>query len=66
MNKLVEANTEKVLLIRMLSSADVCAIGLPVLRYFQKNNARNIIYMAVLVFLRNLNLRKNACSRTAS
>jgi len=35
-NELVESKTEKVLLIRMLSSADVCAIGLPVLRYFQK------------------------------
>jgi ADP-heptose:LPS heptosyltransferase len=35
-NEFVESNTEKVLLIRMLSSADVCAIGLPVLRYFQK------------------------------
>lgn len=36
MNKLLEPNTEKVLLIRMLSSGDVCSIGLPVLRYFQK------------------------------
>jgi ADP-heptose:LPS heptosyltransferase len=36
MNELVESKTEKVLLIRMLSSSDVCAIGLPVLRYFQK------------------------------
>ena len=44
MNKLVEANTEKVLLIRMLSSADVCAIGLPVLRYFQKNNPQAEIH----------------------
>jgi ADP-heptose:LPS heptosyltransferase len=35
-SELVASNTEKVLLIRMLSSADVCAIGLPVLRYFQK------------------------------
>lgn len=35
-NELVESKAEKVLLIRMLSSADVCAIGLPVLRYFQK------------------------------
>jgi ADP-heptose:LPS heptosyltransferase len=43
-NKLVEANTEKVLLIRMLSSADVCAIGLPVLRYFQKNNPQAEIH----------------------
>jgi ADP-heptose:LPS heptosyltransferase len=36
MNELVEPKAEKVLLIRMLSSGDVCAIGLPVLRYFQK------------------------------
>ena len=36
MNELVKSGTEKVLLIRMLSSADVCSIGLPVLRYFQK------------------------------
>lgn len=36
MNELLESKTEKVLLIRMLSSADVCAIGVPVLRYFQK------------------------------
>ena len=36
MNEIKPTNTEKVLLIRMLSSADVCAIGLPVLRYFQK------------------------------
>lgn len=35
-NKSTNENAEKVLLIRMLSSADVCAIGLPVLRYFQK------------------------------
>jgi ADP-heptose:LPS heptosyltransferase len=35
-NELLESKTEKVLLIRMLSSADVCAIGVPVLRYFQK------------------------------
>lgn len=35
-HELRPSNTEKVLLIRMLSSADVCAIGLPVLRYFQK------------------------------
>jgi ADP-heptose:LPS heptosyltransferase len=35
-NELVESKAEKVLLIRMLSSGDVCAIGLPVLRYFQK------------------------------
>ena len=44
MNKLAEAKTEKVLLIRMLSSADVCAIGLPVLRYFQKNNPQAEIH----------------------
>jgi ADP-heptose:LPS heptosyltransferase len=37
-NELLESKTEKVLLIRMLSSADVCAIGLPVLRYFQKTS----------------------------
>lgn len=36
MHELLESKTEKILLIRMLSSADVCAIGLPVLRYFQK------------------------------
>lgn len=36
MNDLLETKSEKILLIRMLSSADVCAIGLPVLRYFQK------------------------------
>ncbi len=36
------------------------------LRYFYKNNARNINYMAVLIFLKNLDLRKNACSRTTS
>ena len=35
MNELIESKTEKVLLIRMLSSSDVCAIGLPVLRYYQ-------------------------------
>jgi len=35
-NELLESKPEKVLLIRMLSSADVCAIGVPVLRYFQK------------------------------
>lgn len=38
MNEILDSKTEKLLLIRMLSSADVCAIGLPVLRYFQKNN----------------------------
>jgi ADP-heptose:LPS heptosyltransferase len=31
-----ETKTKKVLVIRMLSSSDVCAIGLPVLRYYQK------------------------------
>lgn len=36
MNELVESKTEKILIIRMLSSADVCAIGFPVLRFFQK------------------------------
>ena len=38
MNELLETKikTEKVLVIRMLSSGDVCAIGLPVLRYYQK------------------------------
>jgi ADP-heptose:LPS heptosyltransferase len=35
-NELIPLQTEKVLIIRMLSSADVCAIGLPVLRYFKK------------------------------
>lgn len=38
MNELVESTSEKILLIRMLSSGDVCAIGLPVLRYFQKTH----------------------------
>lgn len=38
MNELLESKTEKILLIRMLSSGDVCAIGLPVLRYFQKTH----------------------------
>lgn len=36
MNELLQSKSEKVLIIRMLSSADVCAIGVPVLRYFQK------------------------------
>ncbi len=36
------------------------------LRYFQKNNARNINYITVLIFSKNLDLRKNAYSRTAS
>ena len=44
MNELLESKTEKVLLIRMLSSPDVCAIGLPVLRYFQKNNPQAEIH----------------------
>jgi hypothetical protein len=34
--------------------------------YFQKNNARNITYMTVLIFLGNLNFRQNAYSRTSS
>ena len=38
----------------------------PTLRYFHKNNARNIIYMAVLIFLKNLDLRKNTYSPTTS
>jgi len=38
----------------------------PTLRYFHKNNARNINYMTVLIFLKNLDLRINAYSRTAS
>ncbi len=38
----------------------------PTLRYFHKNNARNIIYMAVLIFLKNLDLRKNTYSQTTS
>ena len=49
MNKLADAKTEKVLLIRMLSSADVCAIGLPVLRYFQKNNPDAELYFLTFV-----------------
>ena len=36
------------------------------LRYFQKNNARNITYMAVLIFLKNLDFEQNAYSRTGS
>jgi hypothetical protein len=32
----------------------------------QKNNARNIIYMAVLIFLKCLDLRKNVYTRTTS
>ncbi len=38
----------------------------PTLCYFHKNNARNITYMAVLIFPKNLDLRKNAYSRTTS
>ena len=38
----------------------------PTLRYFHKNNARNIDHMALLIFPKNLDLRKNAYSRTAS
>ena len=38
MNEVIESKTEKVLLIRMLSSPDVCAVGLPVLRNFQKTH----------------------------
>ncbi len=32
---------------------------------FQKNNARDIVYMAELIFLKCLDLRKNAYSRTS-
>lgn len=38
----------------------------PTLRFFHKNNARNITYMTALIFPKNLDLRKNAYSRTAS
>ncbi len=38
----------------------------PTLRYYHKNNARNITYMAVLIFPKNLDLRKNVYSRTGS
>jgi hypothetical protein len=38
----------------------------PSLSLFQKNNARNIIYMAVLIYLKCLDLRKNVYSRTTS
>ena len=38
----------------------------PTLRYFPKNNARNIAYMTVRIFLKNLDLRINAYSRTTS
>ncbi len=30
----------------------------PTLRYFNENNARNINYMATLIFSKNLDLRK--------
>ena len=30
----------------------------PTLRYFRKNNARNMNYMAALIFQKNLDLRK--------
>ncbi len=36
------------------------------LRYYQKNNARNIRYMVVLIFLENLDFKQNAYSRTSS
>jgi len=38
----------------------------PTLRYYRKNNAHHITYMSVLIFLKNLDLRKNAYSQTAS
>jgi|GEM_PF-749158 len=38
----------------------------PTLCYFHKNNVRNITYMTVLIFLKNLDLRIHAYSRTAS
>lgn len=44
MNDGQESKTEKILLIRMLSSADVCAIGLPVLRYFQSTQPQAEIH----------------------
>ncbi len=34
------------------------------LRYFQKNNARNIMYMVVRIFLENLDFEQNTYSRT--
>ena len=38
-NSVHSSNTNnKVLMIRMLGSADVCAIGLPAIRLFQKQN----------------------------
>ena len=36
------------------------------LRYFPKNDARNIMHMAVLIFLENLDFEQNAYSRTSS
>ncbi len=36
------------------------------LRYSQKNNARNITHMAVLIILKNLDFEQKAYSRTAS
>ncbi len=37
------------------------------LRYFQKKNyTRNITYMAVLIFLENLDFEQNTYSRTTS
>ncbi len=39
---------------------------IPTLRFFYKNKARNINYMAMRIFPKNLDLRKNTYSRTAS
>ncbi len=36
------------------------------LRNFHKNNARNIMYMAVLIFMENLDFEQNTYSRTSS
>jgi len=36
------------------------------LRYFQKINARNIKYMAALIFLETLDFEQNAHSRASS
>jgi len=38
----------------------------PILRYFHKNNARNINYMTVRIFLKNLDFNQNVYSRTSS
>jgi len=38
----------------------------PISALFDKNNARNIDYMAVLIFTKCLDLRKNFYSRTTS